>query len=370
MHQRRRWQISLAENPSQAFIDPGLKRRFQMTFEITSVRRVVLLGALAFGAFPAITRSAAGQTRPPVLLIALKAESSLAIFDPVSGKVVGRVPTGEVPHMVAASADGKLAFATAQKGDAISVIDMVARKEVRRVKIGPGSRPHGIYVAAGKVYFTEDGYKIIGCYNPASDQIEWLLGIGRDVQDQMLVVSKDANKIFTANNASDSITALERVLDPPDWRITMIPVAKGPQVIGIDISPDSKEVWTAHQGDNGISIIDVATLKVTQTLPVKMVDAHRVKFTPDGKRVLITDRRGNELVVLDAAARKEIKRVKLDTIPTEIQVVPDGSRAYVSSASGDNATNIVSIVDLKTLQVTGQFSPGTHPEGMAWLETR
>jgi DNA-binding beta-propeller fold protein YncE len=40
-----------------------------------------------------------------------------------------------------------------------------------------------------------------------------------------------------------------------------------------------------------------------------------------------------ELLVLNAPARKEIKRIKLGHMPEGILVTPDGSRAYVAWSS-------------------------------------
>lgn len=330
--------------------------------ETKVLRHVVLLSC-----FTLLTTLALAQNQSPVLLVALKAESSVVVVDPLEGKVIGRVPIGENPHMVATSQDGKFAYATSQEAGTLSVIDVAARKEVRRVNLGPGSRPHGVVAVGGKVYLTEDGYKLIACYDPAKNQMDWMLGIGQDVTDEMLAVTKDGNRVFTTNSVSENIVVSQRASTPPDWHISTIKVGKGPH--SFDISPDGKELWVAAQLEDGnVSIIDVATLKVIQTFSVKMKDSHRLTFTPDGKRVLISDRKGNELVIVDAATRKEIKRVKLDIIPTEIQVVPDSSRVYVSSASGDNATNMIAIVDLQTMEVMKRFSPGTHPEGMAWAE--
>ncbi|MBI3665940.1 MAG: YncE family protein, partial [Acidobacteria bacterium] len=155
------------------------------------------------------------------------------------------------------------------------------------------------------------------------------------------------------------------VAHPPlGWNETVIPVGKGPE--GIDMSPDGREVWTAHSRDGGVSIIDVATKKVAQTLNVQTKRSNRLKFTPDGKLVLISDLDGGDLVVLDAVARKEIKRMKLGRSPEGILVVPDGSRAYVAVAGDNN----VAIIDLKTLALTGRISTGSGPDGMAWAEGR
>ena len=86
-------------------------------------------------------------------------------------------------------------------GQTISVVDLVARKEQRQIRIGPHTRPHGIVVAKGKVFFTAEGYKMIGCYNPATDEVEWFLGTGLGLS-VLIAVNKEANRIFTSNVTS------------------------------------------------------------------------------------------------------------------------------------------------------------------------
>src|SRR5438552_3870065 len=80
----------------------------------------------------------------------------------------------------------------------------------------------------------------------------------------LLVLNKDNSKIFTANIGSDSISLFERGANPLAWNHTVVPVGKGPE--GIDLSPDEKEIWTAHSRDGGVSIVDVTAKKVVQTL--------------------------------------------------------------------------------------------------------
>src|SRR5437879_3844199 len=194
-----------------------------------SIRRAAWLAALVFAA-----NLAAAETPSPALLVLNKEESSLAIIDPSSGKVVGRVPVGEGPHEVTASADGKLAFVAnygaRNPGSTVSVIDLLGQKELRRVDLGPLRRPHGITFADGKVYFTAEVNKLIGRYDPAANQIDWLMGTGQN-GTHMVLVSRDANTIFTANIGSDSISVIERTTGSLGWNEIVIPVGKGPEGI-------------------------------------------------------------------------------------------------------------------------------------------
>jgi YVTN family beta-propeller protein len=303
----------------------------------------------------------AAETPSPALLVLNKEEATLSIVDPSTLKVVGHATTGEGPHEVAASTDGKLAFVgnygSKTPGSTISVIDIVGQKEIRRIDLGSLRRPHGMFFADGKVYFTAEVNKIIGRYDPSANLLDWLLGTGQNTT-HMVMINKNLSRLYTANIGSDSISIFERVGDA-GWNQTVVPVGKGPE--GFDVSPDGAQIWAAHSRDGGISIIDIASKKVIRTLQVGTKRSNRLKFTPDGKLVLISDLDGGELVVLDASSKREVKRMKLGRSPEGILITPDGSRAYVAV----NGDNWVAVLDLKTLDVTGRISTNS-PDGMAW----
>jgi YVTN family beta-propeller protein len=320
---------------------------------------------LAASSIVAFASSAAAQMAS---LLVLNKEASLAIVDPATQKVLGRAPTGEGPHEVVATADGKLAVASnygsaQMPGHTLSVIDIASRKELNRVDIAPLTRPHGLFSADGKVYFTAEGSKAIGRYDPASNRVDWLLGIGQD-GTHMVALSKDRNMIFTSNIRSGTISIFERTGTPPDWHGTVVQVGRGPE--GFDVSPDGKELWAANSGDGTVSILAVVEKRVVQTFPVGVKRSNRLKFTPDGKRALISDLTNGDLIVIDAAARKQIKRLNLGRSVAGILVVPDGSRAYVAATND----NYVAVVDLKTLEVTSHISTGNGPDGMDWITGR
>ncbi|MDE0829535.1 MAG: hypothetical protein OSB03_10065 [Vicinamibacterales bacterium] len=337
-----------------------------MTRSASSTRWIC---SLSLGVLLAALGTSSGQTAPPgQLLVLLRDASALAVVDPNSGAVLARVPTGRDPHEVTASADGQFAFVTSMV-DGISVIDLAQRKEIRRVDPGPGSSTHDVRVIDGKVYFTIEGYKSIGRYDPSTDAIDWTLGIGQD-GTHLLVFDQDTDTMFMPNTRSNTITMVENVTEgPAASTLTVIPVPRElPE--GIDLSPDGRELWTATRNDGGVSIIDVATRSVVQTLDLGMKDANRLKFTPDG-RVLIIDGEAASLVVMDARSRTVVKRVALgptDTGDGAVLVAPGGTHAYL----GLRASDRVAVLDLKTLEITQEMpmGDGAGPGCMYWIGAR
>ena len=329
---------------------------------------------------------AAEPTPSPALLVLSKSDLTLAIVDPATLKVVARMPSGPDPHEVAASADGRFAYISNYgfgSYNTITVVDLAAQKTLRTIDLGALHGPHGLDFAGGKLYFTAEANKVIGSYDPSTEKIDWIMGTGQD-RTHMVWVSHDLKRIITSNVNSATMSVLDQTMvggpgrggpppggpppgrggrggpPMPNWSQTVIPVGRGAE--GFDVSPDGREVWAANAQDGTVSVIDLAARKVVATLDVHVNGANRLKFTPDGKRVFVSCLGGPDLVIIDAAGRTEIKRLKIGTGAAGIEMQPDGARAYVACTPD----NYVAIVDLNTLAVTGRIDAGGGPDGLSW----
>ncbi|HEX8287882.1 MAG TPA: YncE family protein [Pyrinomonadaceae bacterium] len=303
-----------------------------------------------------------GQTTKPVLVALNKAEGSLAIIDPNDMKVLGKVPTGEGPHEVVLSADGRTAYVAnygAQTpGSSFSIIDTDAKKEIRRVDLSPLLRPHGLQEIGGKIYFTAETNRVIARYDPVANKVDWIMGTGQN-GSHMIVAAPDQKKFYTANIGSDSVTAFEFQNTPPAAsKITHVAVGKQPEAI--DLSPDGKEIWVGLNAEGAVDIVDAATNKFKEK--IKLGERpYRVKFTPDGKQVVMTMPNTKELIIIDAVTRKETKRMKLENVPLGIVFSKNGKTAFVSAVQSDYVLKI----DLEKGEVSGKAATGQGPDGVA-----
>jgi YVTN family beta-propeller protein len=330
------------------------------------------------------------NTTREALLVLSKGDHTLAIVDPSNLKVIARAPVGEDPHEVIASGDGKFAYVSNYGGGAyntLAVIDLVAQKALPSIDLGALRGPHGLVFAGQKTWFTAEAAKAIGRYDPAEKTIDWILGTGQN-GTHMIFVSQDLNSIFTTNIGSGTVSIIEKRTErafgggpsaassggpappggprgrmgPPDgnWDQTIVPVGRHPE--GFDVAPDRKQLWVANAADGTVSIINIATKKVTETLQANVQGANRLKFTPDGKHVLISSLSSSDLVVLDAGTHKDTKRMNIGHGAAGIQIQPDGTRAYVACTPD----NYVAVIDLSTIEIQGRIDAGPQPDGLAW----
>lgn len=359
------------------------------------------LRALLFAVLPLYT---AAQTTPsPALLALSKQEHTLAIVDPATLRVVAKVPVGEDPHEVVASADGHTAYVSNYgfgQFHTLTVIDLVNQKPLKVIDLGPLRGPHGLDFVDGKVWFTAEAAKCIGSYDPAAGKIDWIMGTGQN-RTHMIYVFRGGRRIVTTNVNSSTVTILEKTdgaaggppgpppgqggqpwqgagVPPPgapgrpgmppgspggDWNETVIPVGRGSE--GFDVSPDGTQAWVANAWDGTLSVIDIAQKKVTATIQANARGANRLKFAPDGKLALVSA--GPAVVVFDTATQKEVKRLQIGHGGGGgIQMQPDGARAYVAFAQD----GFVAVIDLKTLEVVGHIEAGGNPDGLAWAQAQ
>src|SRR5579863_3826803 len=175
---------------------------------ITRTALVVLLAA----AYSAAAYGADGS-----LLVLSKGDHTLAIVDPSTMKVLGKAPVGEDPHEVIASSDGHFAYVSNYGGGAyntLALIDLVGRKSLGSIDLGPLRGPHGLTFVGGKTWFTAEAAKAIGRYDPATKKVDWILGTGQN-RTHMIFVSEDSKRIITTNVSSATVTMIDQSAGGP-----------------------------------------------------------------------------------------------------------------------------------------------------------
>src|SRR5580704_973541 len=185
-----------------------------------NLRRLKIVGEMCAAAalMIGVAASVSAQTPSPALLVLEKSDNAMAMVDPASMKIVARVPAGTDPHEIVASTDGRVAYISNYGGTdsdlhTISVVDLLAHKELPAIDLGALHSAHGLFYAGDKRYFTVETNKVVGRYDPAAKGIDWVLGTGQD-RTHMVYVFQDLQRIVTSNVNSATISIIEHVDGP------------------------------------------------------------------------------------------------------------------------------------------------------------
>lgn len=316
------------------------------------------------------------------LLVLNKSDDTVSLVDLGTKEVRATLPTGDGPHEVAVSPDGKTAVVTNygdshRPGNTLTVIDVPGKKVVRTVDLGNYSRPHGVaWLQGDDVAVTVEASKALLVVNASEGKVKHAIATDQ-VGSHMVAVSPKHRRAFTANIGSGSTTVVDLTANK---RITDVATGKGAE--GIAVAPDGSEVWVTNRDANTISIVDPATLKITATLQPGEIPI-RVKFTPDGTRALISNARSGDVAVFDTVTKKLVGRVPMQAageklsrnetrplvsqfgdgpVPVGILMPEPLSVAFVANTNADTVT----VIDLETLKIVGRLKAGREPDGLGY----
>jgi YVTN family beta-propeller protein len=348
-----------------------------------TIRSLLLfLAWLAPGLVPATPPA---RPEPDLLVVLNKSDHTASLLAAESGELLATLPTGKGPHEVAVSPDGSRAVVAnygvrGAAGHTLTVLDLRKMEALRTIELGEKAMPHGIL-------FLPEGPRVVVTAEGRDSVLVVDIDQGRVLAERsteqkvshMVALAPDGTAAWVANIGSGSVTRVDLAggSEPRS-------VSTGAGAEGIALRPGGRELWVTNRSADTVSVLHPESLEILAQIPCASFPI-RIAFTPDGKRALVSCARSGELVVLDAAARKEVARISMglragneldarlfgerfgdSPVPVGVLVSPDGRRAYVANTNAD----VVSVIDLETLELDGRLRAGREPDGMAYAARR
>ena len=295
------------------------------------------------------------------LVVTNKSPSTATIIDVATGQALATLPTGNNPHEVVLSANGRTAVITDYgTGDTptLTVIDVPARRVVRTISLGQYTRPHGIVYLPGDslVAVTSESTQNVVIVAVASGEIRKAISTQRQ-GSHMVAVTADGRRAWTGDIGSNTVSELDI---PSGAYLRSIEVPAQPEAI--NVTPDGREVWVGSNQSGKVSVVNTATGDVT-TAAEGVSWPYRVLFSPDLSTVVLPDMRNNEVRFLERATRKELSRISLpDAGPQGVTITPDGR--YLLESLSQEARVVV--IDMRSRQIVGYIPAGQTPDGIAY----
>jgi len=329
---------------------------------------------IVFAAFGLSAQQASAQRPSGTLIVSNMNDHTATLVDASSGRVIATLPTGEGPHEVAASRDGKWAFVSnygvrGKPGNTITVIDVANATVARTIEIKDHQRPHGMAFLPGDTLaaVTSEATKNVLLVDVRSGAVVKTLATnGR--ASHMLAMSAKGDRIITGNIADGSVSVLSLAGGEP----RMVSVARQPE--GIAISPDGNTAWVGSNRDSLVLVVDLRTGTATDTLRGFGLP-YRLAVSPDGRRAVVTDPMKATVRVFDTSNRRERFTIDIprDSIvataevpgspsPEGLAISPNSRWAFVTL----QGRNRVITIDLERGTIVGWAPTGTWSDGIAY----
>ena len=303
------------------------------------------------------------QAREGTLIVSLSGEDAVSLIDATGRLPVARIAVAKNPPEITLSRDRTRAYVATPGGapgvepraDVLTVVDLTARKAIGDLKLGTCARAHDVRVSSdtARVWVACAPSQIIAELDLATGKIRaWPLSSDGA---WFVAATPDDRKLYVPHLEGKRVTVVDRTSGK-----VSVAIDAGAQS-GIDMSPDGRAAWIVDHERGEINILDTSSDKIAGRVPLTSRTFGRLRFTPDGKRVLLVQDR--TITIIDPVTRAAIGTINLPFDGKVVDVAPDGSRAAVTHPENDR----VSIVDLDTRTVIVTIPTGKTPDGIAWI---
>jgi len=315
------------------------------------------------------------------------------------------------PFNLALSPDGKYLYVVAEEGNALLVVNTEKNKVTKEIKVGV--RPHSVVVSRdGKTAYVS---------NQWSDNVSVIDLEKYIVTDTLktgggpagLALSADGNSLYSANSFSSDLSIIDLASGAERNRLFT-----GNNPTGVQITPDGNLVMVTSRRTLGrpygdslrceLTVVNDKRQRIAERLDIKQAYMmENIAFTPTGDLAIIPlirpknnvptiqIERGwmmtNGIAIVEQKPSGRIIQLLLDepnayyADPFDIEITPDGKKAFVSHAGVDR----ISVIDIDAVRkliagsddrmltaysnylgtsssiVTKRITTGANPKGMA-----
>ncbi len=315
---------------------------------------------------------------PATLAVANKAEATVSLIDLASGNVVATLATGEGPHEIGISPDGRFALVTNygtrdRGGNSLTLIDIPAASVLKTIDLGAYGRPHGVeWLDDESAAVTVEANKALIVVDVAREKVTQSIGTDQEVS-HMVALDPERGRAYTANIGSGSVSVLDLGTGTRETNI-----ATGDGAEGIAVSASGRHIWVTNRGADTITILDADTLEPAGEIGSEGFPI-RATATPKG-HVLVTRARAGDLAIYDAETFEERRVVAFDLESMDVEerlfgdrfgdssvpigVIADDTSevAWVAHANAD----VITEIDLATGEIVRMLRAGREPDGMGF----
>ena len=307
-------------------------------------------------------------------------------------------------HMIEFSLDGSVAYVGADTPGGVYVVDTATRTISERVEESPGNEHVGDMHALDLSPDGETLY-VVGCtangvfyLDTGTNEMTRFVNLNPiETWPLCLELNPDASRLYVAGieMATDGVGRIYEVDTSLLEVVRRIPVetalaepGRSTDFADFALSPDGLLLYTgicahsaADPGHMLSLVVDLAAEAVVASIDLGEVVADvgdKVSVTPSGDHVLYTVTTDATMLVASTDTHEVVETVALGIVPQDLEIAPDGARAYVSGfVPYVPEVNAMVVVDLETVSVvetvlgTTEFPcPGlavSPDEAEAWL---
>ena len=300
-----------------------------------------------------------GQRQTGTLVVLNKSAATAPFIDVASGETVATLPTGQGPHELAMTRDGRWAVSTNYGGgNSLTVFDVQNTEVLRTIALPAYPRPHGAVFLTGDTILavTSEASQNVILVQPFRGEIVGTISTAVG-GSHMVAVTGDARTLYTGDMGAATVSRLD-VVSMRKTRGYGVPA----QPEAITVSLDGSQVWVGSNAEGVVSVLDTEAGSVDSSLS-GFSWPYRILIIEERNLVVIPDLGRSHVRFVDYDERRDIGTLPFPGQgPQGVALTRDRGTLFLSLSQAGQ----VAVIDLASREVVRRLEAGPSPDGIGW----
>ncbi|WP_137894665.1 PQQ-dependent catabolism-associated beta-propeller protein [Ramlibacter sp. 2FC] len=306
--------------------------------------------ALLFAAFLTQVQPAQAQG---MAFVSSEKDHALTVIDLASLTVTGTIPTCKRPRHMQLMPDRRHLIVACGDGNVADVIDIAARKSVRRLNLGDDPEAFDLSPDGKTLYVSNEDEGALSFIDVASGQIKASVPVGKEPEG--VKVSPDGKTVWVTSEVAN----LVHVIDTASAKVVRN-VKVGARPRRFALTANGSQLWVSNEMGASVSVLSTRDYSLIGTIEFKLPGARSTDITPvgltmtrDGKRAFVALGRANHVAFVDVATRKVTDLVLVGKRAWNVALDKAESRLLVCNGLSDDLTviDVAAARPVKTIPV-------------------
>jgi YVTN family beta-propeller protein len=307
----------------------------------------------------------AQPARDNLVLVVNRAPKVLSVFraEGANLALVKRIAIGDGAREVCVSPDGRRAYVSVGKENAVAVVDLEKLEVVATIKDPLLDGPDGGRVSSDSktVYITSALKNSVVVIDAESNKVVRSIPT-KGQAPRRLIISPDGKLMYVGFNKGDSVAVIDMATGNTIRSIKTGDEPRG----GFAFTPDGKILLSAAVEGDTLAVVETETGTVKRIFGLPY-SPQRVEMTPSGVAVVLSGGQGHSLTMIgNLMSHDKTRMVPVGKAAWGLALNEDSTISY-SSNYADGTLTIVDLVNAKVLQTV---EVGEDPNGVAYRSTR
>jgi YVTN family beta-propeller protein len=301
------------------------------------------------------TSSTALSVQPKLAVVLNSGEASVSLIDMPSRQVIKTIPVGKEPHHLMITPDQKTLLIANAAGNDIALMNPVSGEITGRI---PNIiDPYQIGYSPNNKWFVANGNRL--------DRVDIYAANGADFKLAKTVkLAKTPSHIaFTADSKIAFITLQDSnelaAIDLESQTVLWV-MSTGKVPAGLWMTPGDQYLLVGITGDDYVQVIDWKNRKEIKRVFTGK-GAHNFRPLGDKKHVFVSNRIASTISMINMQTLEKVGDVTgLPAGPDDMEITPDGKTLWVTFRFAKKA----GVIDIPTMKLVNVIPVGKSPHGV------